>query len=621
MKTVRARVPSYILMIWSMLALAGCLSLGREVKIQPVVSMPQRPPSIVKLYKTVTVPANQAGMVETGVDLAMGEPFTLLVTGVVDLYPRIGSRKMPEDGVLFARVGKGVVVRALSPGSSARTDDAPGSGELCLGISDPPYSGIHADGTPRFPRYYQDNTGSFIVDVLVWSKKDYVQIAEFLDTLRRRDPANKSLQHALKEIAPLKEFQLASEGAPGDPRQRARLEAMKSKLEEERKKSTALARELEEKEKKERDLMSRLQEGAKGLPVIVIATPQDGSRVETNTVRVSGAAEAYKGISRIEIFVGDRHLKPEGDRGLLVKEAEPPERVEFNELILLEPGSNEIKVRAVDREGLASEKTVSVHRTELQKNIWAVAIGVNSYPKVPQLKFAVDDARAFRDYLVDRTGIPPGNVTLLLDEEATLGRLRSVLGTHLKNKAGKEDMVVIYFAGHGATERDVMSPDGDGLEKYLLPFDADPKDLYASALPMREIAHIFQRIRSERLIFLVDACYSGASGGRTIGTPGLRANLTDAFLDRVAGGRGTIILTASAANEVSQEKEEYGHGVFTHFLLKGLEGEADVDGDGLITVDEAYGYVSKHVPQATGQEQHPVRKGQVEGSLILGITR
>jgi uncharacterized caspase-like protein len=176
------------------------------------------------------------------------------------------------------------------------------------------------------------------------------------------------------------------------------------------------------------------------------------------------------------------------------------------------------------------------------------------------LKFAADDAVAFRDHLVDRTGVPLENVTLLLDEEATLGRLRSVLGTHLKNRAGKDDMVILFFAGHGATERDVMSPDGDGLEKYLLPFDADPKDLYASALPMREIAHIFQRIRSERLIFLVDACYSGASGGRTIAAPGIRASLTDAFLDRVAGGRGTIILTASAANEVSVEKEELGHG-------------------------------------------------------------
>jgi uncharacterized caspase-like protein len=233
----------------------------------------------------------------------------------------------------------------------------------------------------------------------------------------------------------------------------------------------------------------------------------------------------------------------------------------------------------------------------------------------------VNDARAFYDYLVKTTQIPRENVTLLLNNEASLSNLRSSLGTQLKNKAGTEDMVILYFAGHGATEKDVMSPDGDGLEKYLLPFDADPKDLYASALPMREISYILQRIRSERLVFIIDSCYSGASGGRTVRTDGTRASISDRFLDRVVSGRGTIILTASGANEVSVEKDDLRHGVFTYFLLDGLEGKADIDRDGLITVDEAYDYVSKNVPKATGQEQHPVKKGAVEGHLILGIIR
>jgi len=164
-----------------------------------------------------------------------------------------------------------------------------------------------------------------------------------------------------------------------------------------------------------------------------------------------------------------------------------------------------------------------------------------------------------------------------------------------------------------------MSPDGDGLEKYLLPYDVDPKDLYATALPMGEISRIFNRIRAERLIFIADSCYSGASGGRTISLEGMRANISDTFLDRIAVGKGRIILTASSANEVSTEDEKLQHGIFTYFLLEGLRGKADIDSDGLITVDEAYGYVSKHVPQATGQEQHPVKKGIVEGRLILSI--
>jgi uncharacterized caspase-like protein len=80
-----------------------------------------------------------------------------------------------------------------------------------------------------------------------------------------------------------------------------------------------------------------------------------------------------------------------------------------------------------------------------------------------------------------------------------------------------------------------------------------------------------------------------------------------------------VIITASSANEVSVEKDELGHGVFTYYLMQGLRGSADTDADGLVTVDEAYRYVSEKVPAATGQEQHPVKKGSVEGQLVMGI--
>jgi len=66
--------------------------------------------------------------------------------------------------------------------------------------------------------------------------------------------------------------------------------------------------------------------------------------------------------------------------------------------------------------------------------------------------------------------------------------------------------VIIFFAGHGATEKDVMSPDGDGLEKYLLPYDADPKTFTRQAMPMAEVSRIFSRIQSDRLIFIADSC-------------------------------------------------------------------------------------------------------------------
>jgi uncharacterized caspase-like protein len=138
---------------------------------------------------------------------------------------------------------------------------------------------------------------------------------------------------------------------------------------------------------------------------------------------------------------------------------------------------------------------------------------------------------------------------------------------------------------------------------------------------MGEISKIFTRIQAERLVFIADSCYSGASGGRTIDVSGIRATISDAFLDRVASGKGRVIITASGANEVSAEDDHFKQGVFTYFLLEGLKGKADTDKDGTITVDEVYRYVSEAVPRATNQEQHPVKKGTVEGQLILSVAQ
>ncbi|MDF1592887.1 MAG: caspase family protein [Desulfobacterales bacterium] len=399
------------------------------------------------------------------------------------------------------------------------------------------------------------------------------------------------------------------------------LEVMKKQIEDQRKQSDTLARELAEKEQREKMLLSKLEDSAKTAPVILLAYPREDSTVDVNFVQLSGVVEDEKGLRQLEIYINDKPITKGSDRGIRVAAEANPKRLEFTERVFLGKGANRLKIRAVDSDGLITEKTVTVQYVEKLKNIWAVVIGIDKYPNIRQLKYAVSDAGLFYDHLVKRNQIPAENVMLLLNQDATLMKIKSVLGTDLKNKAGKDDMVVIYFAGHGATERDAQSPDGDGLEKYLLPFDADLKDLYATALPMEELSNIFNRIRSERLIFIADACYSGASGGRTIGMSGMRASISEAFIDRIAGGKGRVIMTASGANEVSAEKDELGHGVFTYYLVEGLKGKADTDRDGVVTVDEAYNYVSRHVPAATAQEQHPVKKGAVEGRLILSITQ
>jgi len=661
MKRQRLLSMSCYFFILSLLMINGC-----SRSILPIDKNEPLPP-IIKSFKHTSIPAGIDGMRNTGVFIDVEDTYTIMATGSIDFCPRGGcgyNNVRPEDGwPVMAKIKKdGFFFRPISKGRNYVTAKNWKSGYLYLGYRT---GNVDLHGKALNPEYYRDDTGSFSVDIIVWKKDDYVQIAAFLEKMKARDPNNKVIIDTLEYANMLKNYQLAEAKASkevdetkkmiqelkGDSKKieqddktvagemanekkikeletklaelmktLAQIDEMKAQLEEEKKKTAQLSQELEEKDERERELLNRIEDGSKNPPVIVIAAPSDGQKTESKIVQLSGVAEDDKGLERLEIFIDGKMLSAGSDRGIKIAERKSfLKRLNFSERIPLHKGVNHIMIRAIDTEGLNAKKVLTVHNIEKRRNIWAVVIGINDYPNVRKLKYAVNDAKAFHELLISHNKIPEENVTLLIGQKASLTNIRSSLGTKLKNKAGKEDMVIIYFAGHGATERDVMSPDGDGLEKYLLPYDADLQDLYSSALPMREISHIFHRIRSERIIFIADSCYSGASGGRTVSFSKIRANISDAFLDRIIGGKGTIIITASGANEVSVENEEFRHGIFTHYLLEGLQGKADTDNDGLITVDEIYRYVSDQVPRATGQEQHPVKKGSVEGRLILGI--
>jgi WD40 repeat protein/uncharacterized protein YgiM (DUF1202 family) len=361
----------------------------------------------------------------------------------------------------------------------------------------------------------------------------------------------------------------------------------------------------------------------KAPPVIALASPTDGQKVTVDRIQLFGAAASDRGMSRLEIRVNGQPYLVHEHRGITVAPAEQPKKLnlDFSERIMLQQGKNEIVVTAFDLDNLSTSRTVTVTRHVEKGTIWAVVVGISKYKTVQSLRYADRDAIAFYDYMVHQIGVPVENVTLLLNDQATLVNLKRAMGTDLKRKGGEKDTAIIFYAGHGAPEAAPGAADDDGLEKYIVPHDADPQDLYTTGLPMREIETIFQRLSPERVIFISDACYSGATGGRTFATASLRAIVSDSFLNRLSKGKGRVVLTASKASEVSEEREDLSHGVFTYYLLEGLKGKADTDGDGIITVDEAYAYVSKKVPEATGQNQHPVKKGEFEGQLALGYVK
>ena len=293
----------------------------------------------------------------------------------------------------------------------------------------------------------------------------------------------------------------------------------------------------------------------------------------------------------------------------------------------VEKGIEELK-RKIDEKSAKPIPIEVIHEvTPAPENAYGVVIGIGKYKDkdIPTLKYAKEDALEIYNILTDPKygNFPKENVRLLLDEQATLTEIKSAMGTFLAREAGKDDMVCIYFAGHGSPEIDPTGKADDKLEKFIVPYDAKKDDLFGYGLSMDTVSKILdERIESKRAVFFIDSCYSGEAGGRTFSRPDVVArNITvsETFLDQLSG-EGRVIITASKPDELSLETDELKHGIFTYYLTEGLKGKADLNKDGVVTVDELYNYVYEQVTKKArqlGGKQHPLKKGTMVGEIPL----
>ncbi|WP_374585219.1 polysaccharide deacetylase family protein [Pseudoduganella sp.] len=221
---------------------------------------------------------------------------------------------------------------------------------------------------------------------------------------------------------------------------------------------------------------------------------------------------------------------------------------------------------------------------------YAVVIGINEYQKWPKLQYAVQDAKAIRDTLVNRFGFDSSRVFTLSNGEATRNNILALFHEKLANaKLKKDDRIFVFFAGHGAT-RQLSSGRSLG---YIVPVDSDPQQVSVDAIPMSELQNIAESVNSKHLLFVMDACYSGL--GLT------RAGGTSAFLRDNARRIGRQMLTAGGADQMVADGGPNGHSVFTWTLLQALGGKADLNSDGMITATELAAYVAPAVASVSQQ--------------------
>jgi hypothetical protein len=238
---------------------------------------------------------------------------------------------------------------------------------------------------------------------------------------------------------------------------------------------------------------------------------------------------------------------------------------------------------------------------------YALVIGVAKYANLSaknQLYFPERDAEAIYSILISPEGgnFRAENVRKLVGSRATLANVRTALEEWLPSISKANDRVLIYFAGHGFVH------EGRG---YLAPYDIRPDDIANTGYPMDTLgAVIGGKIQAKDKILLTDACHSGAI--RAEDTQNFNRTLLDL-------SRSLFSLTASRDREQSFESPEWGggHGIFTYYVVRAMEGEADESGDGIVTADELHDYVYRNVREATEGRQNPNAGPGFDPSMLM----
>ncbi len=256
--------------------------------------------------------------------------------------------------------------------------------------------------------------------------------------------------------------------------------------------------------------------------------------------------------------------------------------------------------------------------------MFAVVIGISQYDhfgsSISNLKYADRDAKSFLEFLKTPAGggVTDDAVTLLLNEQATTANIRHALFTFL-TAAQPQDTVVIYIAGHGAPDPH------DPRNLYLITADTKPDDMGGTAFPMWQMQDVFERVlKANKVITVADTCHSyGFSGARAEDAGAKGSNLINQYMERYASKGQRAVITASDISESSYEDAQWGdgHGVFTYFLLRGLNGEADKNHDGVVTAGELFGYLQNEVPKATNGKQNPRAMGGLASGLPVSVLR
>jgi hypothetical protein len=335
--------------------------------------------------------------------------------------------------------------------------------------------------------------------------------------------------------------------------------------------------------------ITNTQANAEGDFVINIKTGTDTASLKINGEEQGGRADGNYTIKKI---------------------ARAGQETKFNIVAKDINGNTDSKTIAVTRQITTSneikyaELNPALVKTQPSKDAVAIIIGIQNYKRVPKAEFANNDAQAFYDYAIRALGVKPENIKLLLDDQADEVEILSAFQNWLPVKVRKQKTdVYVYYSGHGL-------PSDDGNSLYILPHGADKQFIAKTAINQQEVVAALQAAQPKSVTMFMDACYSGQirTGENLIASARPIAIKSNAQLFPAE----FTVITASQSDQIASSSADFKHGIFSYYLMKGMEGDADENKDNKITVGEMQSYLQdmvgrkamsvnrKQIPQLTG---------------------
>lgn len=238
--------------------------------------------------------------------------------------------------------------------------------------------------------------------------------------------------------------------------------------------------------------------------------------------------------------------------------------------------------------------------------IYAVVVGVGRYTAMPSLRYTDDDAYRFYSFLKSPEGgaLPDDQIVVLVDENATRENILRAMRQYFL-KADKNDVILFFFSGHG-------------LEGCFLPVDYDG---FNNKLRHEEIKQVLLQSQAKHKLCIADACHSGTLNYGLAAKGPAPVSLSRYYQAFEESTGGIALLMSSKGEELSLEDHGLRQGVFTYYLLRGMRGEANANGDNIITIRELYSYVRVKVREYTANVQNPVLTGAFDDNMPVAFYR